>query len=469
MANFMQSLLSTGLRRASLWAAVSTNRRIFAAALTVGGLTLLVKLVAVGKELVSAYQFGAGRELDALLIAWALPTFVINVLGGSLQAALVPVYVDVLHRDGRAGARGLIGSLSVVYLLLLLAVALVLLVLSPWLLRGIGMGFNAAELKLCEHVFYVLLPVVVFTGMARLYGGVLIAEKRFALVTAAMVATPLLSIVGMLVLTRSLGIFSLAFGILAGALGELVVFVYALRRRQVGAALRWYGRSAALGQIGVQYFPVIMGSVLMAGTLLTDQAMAGMLPAGGVSALNYANKVPAVLLGLGSAAIGTAVLPYFSRMVAATDWTAVRHTFWTYFRLIAVTTVPVTIVLMVLSEPIVHHLFERGAFTAADTRVVFWTQVCFLIQIPFYTLGILAVRLISALQVNRLLMWGSAISLVLNGVLDYVLMQKLGVAGIALATSLVYIVSFVYLCIMATRTLRGRIRATGSSSSNGVG
>lgn len=457
----MQSLISTGVRQLSAWAAASTNRRIFAAALTVGGLTLLVKLAAVFKELISAFQFGAGRELDALLIAWALPTFLINVLGGSLQAALVPVYLEVLHKEGRAAATRFVGSLSVVFMSLLIVVSLMLLALAPWLLRGIGMGFTAEELALCRRVFYLLLPIIVFTGMARLYGGVLVAENRFAVTTAATIATPLLSILCMLLFTRTVGIYSLALGILLGALAEGLLLAWILRRRKLGLSWRWGGKSPALAQIGAQYLSVIMGSVLMAGTLLTDQAMAGMLPAGGVSALNYANKVPAVILGLTSAAIGTAVLPYFSRMVTAADWAGVRHTFRTYIKVIVATTVPVTLVLMMLSGPIIRHLFERGAFTATDTQIVSWTQVGFLVQIPFYTLGILAVRLISALQANRILMWGSALSLVLNALLDYLLMQRMGVAGIALSTSLVYVAAFVYLFVMLARVMRKRKAAQG--------
>ena len=452
----MRALIASGMRRLSEWAEPSVNRRIFMAALTVGGFTLLVKGCAVFKELISAFQFGTGRELDALLIAWALPTFFINVLGGSLQAALVPVYLDVLHREGRSAAAGLIGSLSVVYLLLLVLISLCLLSLSPWLLHGMGRGFSPTELVLCRHVFYVLLPIIIFSGMARLYGGVLVAEDSFAVTTAATVATPLLSIACMLLFTGVIGIYSLAAGILLGALVEVAVLIWILSRKKIQLSFNWRGRTTALAQIGAQYFPVIAGSVLMAGTLLTDQAMAGMLPAGGVSTLNYANKMPALILGLTSTAIGTAVLPYFSRMVAATDWQGVRHTFRTYIKLILVTTVPATLLLILFSKPIIHYLFERGAFTAADTQLVSWTQVCFLVQVPFYTLGILAVRLISALQANRILMWGSAISLALNAVLDYLFMQKMGVAGIALSTSFVYVASFIYLFIMVRCVLRKR-------------
>ena len=449
-------MIAAGMRRLSQWAAPSVNRRIFVAALTVGGFTLLVKGCAVFKELVSAYQFGTGRELDALLIAWALPTFFINVLGGSLQAALVPVYLDVLYKEGRPAATWFIGSLSVVYLFLLVVVSLCLLALSPWLLRGMGSGFTPDELALCRHIFYVLLPIIGFTGMARLYGGLLVAEDHFAVTTVAMVATPLLSVICMVLLAGRIGIYSLATGILLGAAAETVMLLWVLLHRKIQLSFRWSGRSVALKQVGAQYLPVLAGSVLMAGTVLTDQAMAGMLPKGAVSSLNYANKIPSLILNLTSGAIGTAVLPYFSRMVAAADWKGVRHVFRTYIKVILVTTIPATVVLVLLSGPIIHYLFQRGAFTAADTRLVSWVQVCLLIQVPFYTLGILAVRLISSLQANRILMWGSGISLALNAALDYLLMQYMGIAGIALATSFVYVVSFAYLFIMVTRTVRQR-------------
>lgn len=122
-------------------------------------------------------------------------------------------------------------------------------------------------------------------------------------------------------------------------------------------------------------------------------------------------------------------------------------------------TVPLTLGLLYFSEPLVRVLFERGAFTAADTHLVAKVQTLFLLHIPFYTLSILLVRLISSLQANHLLMWGAVISLVINIVLNYVLGLWLGVAGIALSTSVVYLVSFCYLfCV--TMLIMSRRRTT---------
>jgi len=153
-------------------------------------------------------------------------------------------------------------------------------------------------------------------------------------------------------------------------------------------------------------------------------------------------------------AASTAVLPYFSEMVAARLWGEIRHTLFTYTRLIAAVTIPLTVVLVTLSEPIIELLFHRGAFTAAHTHQAAGVQSLAFLQIAPFALGILAVRLLSSLKANHILMWSSAISLVLSIVFNYFFMQLLGVAGIALATSLMYLVSMCFLYAMVFRQLR---------------
>jgi putative peptidoglycan lipid II flippase len=147
-------------------------------------------------------------------------------------------------------------------------------------------------------------------------------------------------------------------------------------------------------------------------------------------------------------------MPYFARLVAEADWIRVRALLRGFTLLILGTTVPLTLAACILSEPIIGLLYQRGAFTAADSHWVSQVQVMYLLQLPFYTTGILFVRLIECLQASKVLMWGTVISAVLNVTLDYALMQVMGVAGIALATSFVYVVSCIYLGTMLRRRLR---------------
>jgi putative peptidoglycan lipid II flippase len=153
-------------------------------------------------------------------------------------------------------------------------------------------------------------------------------------------------------------------------------------------------------------------------------------------------------------AVSTVVLPQFSRIVAACDWRGAQRTLLSYARLILIATIPVTLILISFSQPLAAFVFQRGAFTASDTVQVASVQSMYLLQMPFYVLGILFVRLTSALKANHILMWGSVISFLLNISLDYLLMKLFGVSGIALSTTIVYAASLGYLSLMSFRLLR---------------
>ncbi len=110
--------------------------------------------------------------------------------------------------------------------------------------------------------------------------------------------------------------------------------------------------------------------------------------------------------------------------------------------------------LFVFSETIVRILFQRGSFTADDTRLVAQIQNCFALQIPFHVAGILVVRLISAMQANHILMWASAYNLINNIVFNYLFLHYFGVAGIALSTALVSALAFLFLSYFADKNLK---------------
>ena len=455
----MRRLITAAIRRFIDWTAVPINRRILSAALAVGSASLMVKGVSFFKEIVVAFYFGRERSLDIFLIALALPTFGISVLGGAIQSSFTPTYLEVLHKDGREASRILLGSLSLVYVGILVLAAILITLVAHWLLHALASGFSATELTQTRHIFYLLVPILVFTGVASLYTSLLAAEQKFTLPALATVITPVCTMTVLLIAYRALGIYSLVFAATMGAFLELIVLLWLMIRTRVMPTFAWGGFTPELMQVFTQFFPLIAGTVLMAGTTITDQAMATMLPTGAVSALNYGSKLPAVANTLISGAIGTAVLPYFSRMIAAGDWNGVLKTYSSFVRFTFVATLPISVLLIALSYFIVRTVFQHGAFSTSDTHVVTYVQMCLLSEIPFYAVGMLAVRMIAALKRTVVLVWGAVISLAVNVILNYLFMQLWGVAGIALSTSVVYAVSMFYLLFMSKRFIGGALKA----------
>jgi len=449
----MINTIHIGLQWWNAWRESSINTRIFVAMLTVGGFTVLVKIATAAKELVVAYQFGTMDVLDAFLIALLLPGFALTLVCESLNTALIPTYIQVREKDGQQAAQYLFSSVMMWGTGFLLATSLILAFSVPYLLPLLASGFGPEKLALTTSLSYFLLPWLFIGGVATTWGALLNAQDRFAVAATVPVVTSLLTVLILLLLARYLGIYALALGTVLGGLLEAAILKWWLARQGISILPRWHGVTPAVKEVWHQYVPVVTASFLIGSTSLISQSMATLLGPGNVSALAYASKTTTLVLGVLSLAIGTAVLPHFSRMVATAQWKAVRHALITYTRLIVLITLPLTLILIYFSEPLVRLFFQRGAFTEGDTHLVATVQALHLLQVPVYVLGILAVKLISALKANRTLLWTNGINLVFNIITTYILMNWMGVAGIALSTSLMYFLNTSLLFIMAFRLM----------------
>ena len=438
----------------NIWQQQSVNRRIFATMITVGGFTFVVNLAATAKELVVANQFGTGDVLDAFLIAFLLPSFAINVVMGSFNAALIPTFIHVREKEGLEKAQQLFSSVTVWNTVVLVIVSVLLAMASSFILPILGSGFSPEKQALTRSIFFVLLPILAISGLGITWAAVLNASERFALAAISPMIKPIITVVLLLAMGKIWGIYALAAGTVGGVVLEAGLLAWGVRQRGFYLVPRWHGLTPPMKKVINQYMPMVAGAFLMSSTSLIDLSMAALLGAGSVSTLNYGGKVLTLILGIGSVSLGTAVFPHFSRMVAASDWAGIRHTLKTYIYLILLVTIPLTIILVFFSESLVRFFFERGAFTSADTWRVSQVQALFLLQVPFYLLGILMVRLISSLKMNRILMQAAIINLFLKITFNYLLMQRLGAAGIALSTTLVYVVSFIYFSLMVYRKIQ---------------
>jgi putative peptidoglycan lipid II flippase len=434
------------VRRFVTWQRASTNRRIFAAMMVVGTATVFGKVLAMAKDIAVASYFGTSDSVDAFFIALTVPTFAINVIAGSIPAALVPVYVQVRARDGIAEAGRLLGNVLLLAGTAIAFACLVLAVLAPILMPVVGARFGGEKLVLTRHLFLLVLPGVFISGVSGMLAGVLNAHERFLLAAVTPAFMSVLSIAFLVGAADRWGISALAIGLTTGYAAELIVLAWSVRGRHLLAAPQWAGwRRPDVQRVLGQYTPLAIGGAVMSSSPLIDQAMAASLGSGSVAQLAYGSKVVAAGLGIGATALSTAIFPHFSRMVATHDWSGVRHTLRTYSRVVLVVSVAVVLLIVALSEPLVRLLFERGHFLASDTRVVARVQALYALQIPFYVLGILGVQLLYAVGANRVLMWVSIGNFFTNIVGNYVFMRIWGVAGIAFATSMVYLLSMIVL------------------------
>lgn len=434
----------------------SVNRRILRAALTVGSLTLVVKGGVIVKELVVARSFGRNDSLDAFLFAFMLPSFAVTLVMGAISAATVPVLVETREKEGVASAQRLLSTVALLSSAALVVLAALLGLLQPWYLPPLAHSFKPEKLQLTRELLYILLPWLVFSGLATFMAAVLNAVEKFAVPALVPLLTPL-AIMGAIAAGIGYGAVSLAVGTVAGGLCEVSLLWYLARKHRVLGAARWHGLDRRVRQVLSQAAPLMAGTFLMGATPVVDQSMAARLAPGSVAALSYGSKVLTGIIAIGATALGTAVLPYFSRMAGDNDWRACRDTLKRLSALVLAITVPLTVALIVVSKPLVRLLFQHGAFTNLDTDVVSRVQTCYFIQIPLYALCMLFVRFVSAVRRNHLLLYASAVNLVVDVVMNLALMRILGVAGIALSSSVVVLGSLLFLSASSIRLLTQRL------------
>jgi len=461
------TLQSHAKRWRSLQARV-TGGGLLATMITVGSLTLLVKVVAAGKETFVARQLGVGDALDAFLIAYSLPTLANSIIAVSFNCALIPTYIEVREREGRPAAQRLFSGVMFWVLGLLLFVSALIALLFPIVLPMLASSFNPEKLAFTRQLFWALLPIITITGLATTWAAVLNAEGEFALPAATPIITSLMVAFILFLRIQTGGAWGLALGTVIGACLEAGLLGGRLQRHGLSLLPRWLGMDADLRQVMRQYAPQAAAMLVFSGTTLADQAVAARLGPGSVAALNYGSKIISLFIGVTATAVSTSVLPHFSRLVALDDWRSLRRDMKRFSVLILAALIPLALLLAFFSVPLVRLVFERGAFTSHDTRLVGQVQACFALQIPFFTVGMLCIRIICALKIISRNFLIASFSVVLNLVLDVVLARDFGVAGIALSTTAVSAVSAGIYYLVVLRAIPTLAGTAGPASAEGA-
>jgi putative peptidoglycan lipid II flippase len=370
-----------------------------------------------------------------------------------MNQALIPALIRVSIREGRESARRLLSSSMLSMCLLLALASLIMAALARIAFPLIASGFAPLKLDLSIRLFYALLPIVLLTGIATNCTAVLNTVDRFALPAIAQLAMPLSMAAGALLFHARWGIWALVYATVFGAFSHAAIVAAMMRTQGYPLRLHWYGNNQASREVGRQYVPVLFSSVVASGGLLVDQAMAGMLPAGSVSALVFANRFVSVAVTLMAGAIASALTPHMSTMVARSDWQECRRALRTWSLAMAAISIPLAVLLIAGAEPLVRLTLQHGAFGPRDTAVVKSVLAMYAIQIPFFVVSRVYYRFVVAMRRTDLVLYCGLLNLVLDVALNLLLMRWLGVAGIALATSLWSISTLLFLRYWAKRLL----------------
>jgi putative peptidoglycan lipid II flippase len=417
---------------------------------------IAVKAAATGKESMVAALYGRSDAMDAFLAAILIPNLLINVVAESMNQALIPTLIREQLREGRERAQELLSSSMAALCGLLTATTLAMALAARAFFPLIGSNFAAPKLELSIHLFYLLLPCVLLGGLASNCTAVLNAAGRFAFPALAPAVIPLTIVAGIYAFHGRLGIWALAWATAAGMAIHAGWMIASMRTCGYEFSLRWRGWTEPAREVARQYGPAFLSAIVASGGLLVDQAMAAMLSAGSVSALVFAGRFVSVAVSLLAGAISSALAPHLSELAALRDWRGCRGALRAWAGRAALVSAVVATALIAGSHLLVRMVLQHGAFGREDSHVVARVLVMYALQIPFFVVSRVPYRLIVALRRTDLVFYCGGINLVLDVVLNLVLMRWMGVAGIALATSLWCVSTCALLWFWASRLLKQR-------------
>lgn len=410
---------------------------------TVGFWSAVSKVVGALKIFIAARLFGTGDAMDAYLVAFLLPAFIADVLAAPLDSVLVPAFVRAKNTDGITGQR-IYSEILVLSAAALTVIALIAAFASGWMLPLLGSSFTAEKLAYTRFLFFVVVPVIPLSGPWVVARSALNAQKRFATAAFLPVITPALSIAVLLAAGRRWGVEALAVATTAGVALQAVAAIAAAWGAGFRLRLKWAPIHDAIRSMAGQYSPVVAMSLVAGSSVLIDQAFAGALRGGSVSALNYGTRLAAVLMSLGPLAVGTIVLAHASHLFQRQNMGIGAKAIVRYAgAAVAVSSIAV-VLLIAISEPALRIVLHGGSFTPEQIHEIARLQSVSLLQVPIAVLLAIGIRLIAAASAYQILYGLAVITITANIAMDALFTRWWGLMGIVVAGSVVRLVSVLY-------------------------
>ncbi len=407
-----------------------------AAAVLVGG-TAAAQLLSMARELFVASQVGLSSQLDALLIALALPTTLAGALSSGTGTALVPAYAAIHSERGHHSARRLVGAVLGWAVIGGGLVALALFAYADAIVSVIGLGLDAPSQRLAAGYLRLLAPIAVFGAAQGILMAQSQAEERFLSISAATFAYPIATLVLTIGLWSALGIDALALGYLAGPIAGVAVLGIADLRASSLPLPALLPRKVGLRALVSHATPLSLSAGLLQFNTVADRAISSLIGPGAVSALRYGEALMRTPIGAIAPAWGAAIYPTLVKGAQqADDEHSLGRSTASAMRYAMAAFVPIAVLSAALAPLAVQVAYGRGAFDADDAAQTSAVVAAFAPLLLALMVSPILTSAHNALRHGRVLLATGTINVIINLLLNLLFGPLIGAAGIALSTSL---------------------------------
>ncbi|MBU1656934.1 MAG: murein biosynthesis integral membrane protein MurJ, partial [Candidatus Omnitrophica bacterium] len=368
---------------------MTTNKTLIRSTGLIGIATSSSRVLGFVRDVLFAKLFGTNIYAQAFVVAFRIPNMLRDMVGeGATNAAIVPVLTEYRHKSTESEYWEAARVILNLMLLVLVILSVVGVIFAPILVRLIAPGFLNDPEKFASAVFLtrMLVPYLIFLGIWAYSKGVLNSFQYFTTPALAPVILNVTMIAAILFLCPIIGIHGMVAGVAAGGILQVLIQVPPLYKRGFRFRGGFHLAHPVAGRIGKLLMPRILGTAVYQLSVFIDTilaSLAGIVGAGGVAALYYSHRLIHLPLAIFGISLATAVLPRMSKEAAANDIRKLKGTIAFSLNTVFMVMVPAAAGLMILSEPVVRILFQRGEFTEYSTAI---TQSALF----FYAFGLFA-------------------------------------------------------------------------------
>jgi len=420
---------------------------------SVGSATMASRVLGFVREAMIAAFLGAGPVADAFYAAFRFPNLFRRLFAeGAFNAAFVPLFAREIEGGGPAAAKTFAEQVLSVLLLSLFVLSALAMIFMPFLVGTIiapAFADDPEKFDLTVLLARIMFPYLAAMSLVAMLAGILNSLRRYFLAALAPVLLNVVLITGLV----SAGYLSLASPEIGKVLGwsvtlsgtlQLGLLVWAVKREGFTLGLVRPRLTPAVKRLLWLALPAAITGGITQINLLVGQIIASAQD-GAIAIINYADRLNQLPLGVIGIAIGVVLLPELARALQAGDMKEAQYLQNRSLEFGLAITIPAAVGLAVMPAPIIALVFERGAFTRETTLITSSVLAAFAIGLPAFVLTKIFTPVFYAREDMRTPLWASALSVVINIVGSLILFPRIGVMGLAVATSLAGWISALFL------------------------
>ncbi|WP_323738888.1 murein biosynthesis integral membrane protein MurJ [Candidatus Trichorickettsia mobilis] len=411
---------------------------LFRSGIIVAFFTLLSRIFGLARELFIASMFGTSYLADSINVAFKLPNLFRRIFGeGALSAVFIPIFNEKLLHSS-AAARKISGEIFTLLLLTLITLVVLMEIFMPSIVLILAPGFhkNLEKFELTILVCRITIPYVIFISATALLGGILNSVKQFAAFAFAPIILSVTVIIGTLILQQYISSpIAISIAVVIAGILQILFMLYFVFKANLSFPLTINIHDSDVKKFLLNMIPATLSSGVYQLNLFISQSIASFIP-GAVSILSYADRIYQFPLSIIGITFGTILLPELSKIYKINDLKKAYQLQNKAIKAGLFLSIPASLGIILLSEPIIHIIFERGAFLADDTIKTAQAISAFAIGLPAFVLSKIFMPIFYANNDTKTPLKITIYSLTINTILNLLLMLFFDHIGIALGSSI---------------------------------